>query len=141
MPKTKRGDKLKAKGDKRRKTDNLEVTLREDLAKSSGVVQPSAPRAPKQRARADSDDDGMRDGEAAKADAMGREQRKEERRRRRAELGGGPETWTAFETTPSVRAAWRARVILKPRPRGFGEIWLIAGAARRTRRRRRRGAA
>jgi len=34
MPKQKRADKLKNKGDKRRKTDNLEVVLRDDLAQN-----------------------------------------------------------------------------------------------------------
>ena len=57
MPKQKRSDKLKNKGDKRHKGDNLEVILREDLAQQSGVVQPRAPRAPKQRTRADSADE------------------------------------------------------------------------------------
>ena len=44
---------LKHAGDKRRKVDNLEVQLREDLADRAGVLRPAAPRAPKERRRAD----------------------------------------------------------------------------------------
>ena len=39
---------LKHAGDKRRKVDNLEVQLREDLADQAGVLRPAAPKAPKQ---------------------------------------------------------------------------------------------
>ena len=81
MPKQKRADKLKNKGDKRRKTDNLEVVLREDLAQSSGIVQPKPPRAPKQRSRADSDDDELDAAEQKKIEMLARAQSSEEMQR------------------------------------------------------------
>ena len=81
MPKQKRADKLKNKGDKRRKTDNLEVVLREDLAQSSGIVQPKPPRAPKQRSRADSDDDELDAAEQKKIETMARAQASDELQR------------------------------------------------------------
>ena len=80
MPKQKRADKLKHKGDKRRKTDNLEVVLREDLAQSSGIVQPKPPRAPKQRSRADSEDE-LDAAEQQKIETMARAQASDELQR------------------------------------------------------------
>ena len=80
MPKQKRADKLKHKGDKRRRTDNLEVVLREDLAQSSGIVQPKPPRAPKQRSRADSDDE-LDAAEQKKIETMARAQASDELQR------------------------------------------------------------
>ena len=81
MPKQKRADKLKNKGDKRRKTDNLEVVLREDLAQSSGIVQPKPPRAPKQRSRADSDDDELDEAAQRKIETLARAQASDELQR------------------------------------------------------------
>jgi essential nuclear protein 1 len=81
MPKQKRSDKLKNKGDKRHKGENLEVILREDLAQQSGVVQPRAPRAPKQRTRADSADEELDEAEQAKVDVIARAQASDEARR------------------------------------------------------------
>jgi hypothetical protein len=80
MPKQKRADKLKNKGDKRRRTDNLEVVLREDLAQNSGIVQPKPPRAPKQRSRADSDDE-LDEAEQKKIETMARAQASDELQR------------------------------------------------------------
>ena len=69
-------DKLKRGGDKKQKTDNLEVTLREDLAKQSGVVQPTVPRSTKQRHRAESDDE-MDASEVKKVSFLAKGQREE----------------------------------------------------------------
>ncbi|KAH8068924.1 hypothetical protein JL720_12132 [Aureococcus anophagefferens] len=85
MGKNKRSDKLKGAGDKRHKGANLEVTLREDLAKASGVVQPSAPRAAKQRARAGSDED-LDEKQTASIQEMAKAQRGEEARREADDL-------------------------------------------------------
>ncbi|KAH8055402.1 hypothetical protein JL722_8310 [Aureococcus anophagefferens] len=53
MGKNKRSDKLKGAGDKRHKGANLEVTLREDLAKASGVEMAKAQRGEEARREAD----------------------------------------------------------------------------------------
>mmetsp|Transcript_11087 Transcript_11087/g.33081 ORF Transcript_11087/g.33081 Transcript_11087/m.33081 type:complete len:426 (+) Transcript_11087:126-1403(+) len=70
---------LKHAGEKRRKVDNLEVQLREDLADQAGVLRPAAPRAPKQRRRADSDEEDV--PADARAVAFADEQRDEEEKR------------------------------------------------------------
>ena len=57
------------------------MVLREDLAQSSGIVQPKPPRAPKQRSRADSDDDELDEAEQKKIETMARAQASDELQR------------------------------------------------------------